>query len=166
LFLIFGCSVFFHFHGVDGLKGRGSAIHTLAAVMGKNSQGSVSARKRLLFVLDFDDFSCMMCLESFLDCYSLLPPQVKFQDSFGVLVGVEDRREEKDLAIMRKKLRGFIKANAIVFPVFLDERGVFDSAGREGSCVILMDEKSGDVRRFVFPLKKGEMGAILEELVE
>jgi hypothetical protein len=62
--------------------------------------------------------------------------------------------------IAKTKLRGFVKANRIRFPIFVDERQVFRQSERKGSSVVLFDGTHNILKEYIFPLSKAQIGEI------
>lgn len=126
-----------------------------------------SKKRLLLFVIDFDDFMCLSCLESLIDLYNFLPSPFKKEKSWGVLIYKKERREEDKktaLGVISKKLRGFVKANRIQFPILVDSNQIFSSLSEEGTAVILFDKDQKSIKKYLFPLKKGQKKEILSFL--
>jgi hypothetical protein len=141
IILLFGCLVFFYFRGIDLAAGRDSPAE------------DVFDKKLLLFILDFQDFSCMTCLDSFLMLYRQLPDRLTTSNTWGILVVKKSEEEEnKQFWIAEKKLRGFIRANHITFPILMDRGRVFGKWAEIGSCVLLFDRVGKMVHRYDFPL--------------
>jgi len=71
------------------------------------------ARVQLLLIIDFGDFMCFSCLESFLQfCYSL-PHQFQDQYVWGVVIfegNIGFESEDIAIKIVEKKIRGFRKS--------------------------------------------------------
>jgi hypothetical protein len=117
-------------------------------------------RKLLLFVFDFNDFMCMNCLESFLTFCQLLPPHILEENAWGILViGSAKRQSElKDsVKIAKTKLRGFVAANCIKFPIFVDELQVFRHFEKKGTAILLFDGTNNILREYIFPLSKDQI---------
>ncbi|UCE40703.1 MAG: hypothetical protein JSV17_14835 [Candidatus Aminicenantes bacterium] len=154
---LFGCLVFFYFRGID-LVAKGDSF-----------EKDVFENKWILFILDFQDFSCMTCLDSFLGFYQQLPLRFKTSCAWGILVMKKTEKEEnthtrtsKSFWIAEKKLRGFIRANHIVSPFLMDTNQVFGKWAEMGSSVLLFDRVGKMVHRYNFPLT----GAQFEEIFE
>lgn len=153
IFLLFGCLVFFHFRGFDFIDPK---------VFTPDDE-----RQSLLFVLDFDDFSCLTCLESFLGLYQKLPFRFKTSNAWGILVVKKSEREEtRQVRIAEKKLEGFVQANHITFPILLDKSRIFAELAERGSCVVLFDENKKAVFRYDFPLTNEQFEEIFNNLME
>jgi hypothetical protein len=128
---------------------------------------SEEPERMLLFILDFRDFSCMVCLESFLELYQRLPFRVKIQNAWGILIVPQGREKDGSvIGIAEKKLEGFVRAHQILFPVLLDRSQVFGEMAERGSGVILFDEARRMISRFDFPLESGQFREILEIFAE
>ena len=170
ILLVFGLAAFFHLRGSGPVR-QGSA----AGVMAREGQAfsrpavleSGEQRRLLLFILDFRDFSCMVCLESFLELHRRLPLRVKTEDTWGVLV--VPRGREKDgtaVGIAGKKLEGFVRAHRILFPILVDSSRILGEMAEKGSGLVLFDEGKRTVSRFDFPLKSEQFREILEIFAE
>jgi len=153
LVLLFGCAVFFYFRGIDLAAG------------GDSIDEDVFDKKLLLFILDFQDFSCMTCLDSFLGLYRQLPYRFKTSNAWGILVvRKSEKQDNRQFWIAEKKLRGFIQANQITFPVLMDRSRFFGGSGKEGSSVLLFDGIRNSVDRYDFPLTGYQFEEIFEIL--
>lgn len=151
--LLFGCLVFFYFQGIDLAGGKDSLDE------------DVFDKKLLLFILDFQDFSCMTCLDSFLMFYNQLPDRFRTSHSWGILVVKKPGKEETGhVWIAEKKLRGFIRANHITFPILVDRGRVFGKWAEIGSCVLLFDRVGKMIHRYDFPLTGYQFEEIFEIL--
>ena len=155
IFLVFGGLVFFHFLGFDG------------AAEGDAAEFFDGGNTLLLFILDFQDFSCMTCLDSFLQFYHMLPSHFRTSKAWGILA-VKDRDGGWDRAvrIARKKLNGFVRANGIAFPVLVDRSGLFAGLAEKGSGVLLFDGTRKVLCRYDFPLTGEQLEEIFANLVE
>ena len=119
----------------------------------------------LLFILDFQDFSCMTCLDSFLELYGILPVHVKTSNAWGILAVKHSNGERKrPFRIAEKKLKGFVEANHISLPILMDKHRIFDELLEEGSGVLLFDERNKTVRRYDFPLTGDQLEEIFLDL--
>ncbi len=126
-------------------------------------------RPLVLVIIDFDSFSCLPCLDSFLDFHRLLSGSGVECLLWGVLVFDSDRAKRFGptfIQILEKKLEGFIKGNRLLFPIVIDRYHVFESLGEEGSAVLVFDPKAGVMRKYVFPLRPNQIQDILHLLGE
>lgn len=125
-----------------------------------------SHQTRLLFVFDFADFMCPLCLESFLDFYQILPAAYKAQHSAGIVVFEEDSglNEDTRLRIVQKKLSGFLTSNRITFPVWVDRDHVFSLISSGGTVLLLFDGQRQTIKRYAFPLNQLRTEEILSLL--
>jgi hypothetical protein len=120
-------------------------------------------KKLLLFVFDFNDFMCMSCLESFLSFCHSLPPHTLEENSWGILtIGSAIRRSEltDSVKIAETKLRGFVMANRIKFPIFIDKHQIFQQFAKKGSSVLLFDKTNNILKEYIFPLSRDQIGEI------
>jgi hypothetical protein len=120
---------------------------------------------RLVFVIDFDDFMCFSCLESFVGFCHSLPERFRREKCLGILAVPPARKNRPVLLqIMRKKLRGFRQANAIDFPVVVDEPAFFSSPERDGSCVLVFQPGELELEMYTFPLSSSARDMILNNI--
>lgn len=126
-------------------------------------------RKLLLLIIDFDDFMCMNCLDSFLSfCFSL-PPSILRENTWGILVlgkEINEKQQERSLKIAQKKLRGFIQTHQIPFPIFIDSQHQFHSLALKGTSFLILETGGSSFTLFSFPLKKEESERIKELLAD
>ncbi len=161
VFLAFGCLTFFHFRGFHAssgeniLTGREVRLGEVAeSVTGQLGVEWTRSRQHLIFFIDFRDFACLSCLDSFLGFYRGLPPRFQSEDSMGILILDSEKDDETSVQIARVKLRGFVLSNHIAFPVQVDRFHVFREIAREGTSVVLLDYDREIVRKFLFPLRQ------------
>jgi hypothetical protein len=168
IFLVFGCLTFFHLRGFFGTSGENVHSEEMACVeqgeasfVGRLGFEWTTSRQYLLFFIDFRDFLCPSCLDSFLDFYRKLPPRFQKEHALGVLVLDPGREDETSIQIARVKLRGFVLANRIGFPILVDRFHVFREFAREGTMVVLLDYEREIIRKFLFPLRQKDVDEIL-----
>jgi len=167
LILLFGCLVFFHFRGLDLVSGKASPRDGVPPFLDPTPAGPDDARMLLLFVFDFQDFSCMTCLDSFLGLYQKLPLRFRTAHVWGVLtIKRTEGEEDRQIRIAEKKLRGFIEANQITSPFLVDRSRVFGELTETGSSVLLFDKKRKVILRFEFPLTGEQFEKIFAYLME
>jgi hypothetical protein len=152
IILLFGCLVFFHFRGIDLAAGK------------ELPKDEAFEKKLLLFIIDFRDFSCMTCLDSFLGFCRQLPFHFKTSGAWGIMVVKESEEKSAQSWIAEKKLRGFMRANRITFPIFVDKGHIFKGLAEKGSCVLLLDGKGSRVHKYDFPLTGDKFEAIFRIL--
>jgi hypothetical protein len=122
-------------------------------------------RKLLLFVFDLNDFMCLSCLEAFLTFCHSLPPHVLEENAWGILTigsGVKKSGLEDSVKIARTKLRGFVLANRIKFPIFIDEFQIFRQFEKKGTAILLFDGTNNILKEYIFPLTRDQIGEIQE----
>ncbi len=120
----------------------------------------VENRALLLLVIDFSDFNCPLCLDSLLNFCRMLPPSYSEVMIWGIVVnnkGLGNDQDSSAIQIMDKKIRGFIEANDISFPLILDRNCVFNQLSHQGSTVMVIDLKKQIVSHFDFPLEPQEI---------
>ena len=119
----------------------------------------------LLFIIDLDSFLCLPCLDSFLNFCTNLPDSIIEGHVWGILVF--DKSEEKGDSLARiaeKKLKGFIRANDIKFPVIVDRFHLFNHLGEEGTVLILFNYDERLIKKYVFPLSRSQIKEIWGKL--
>ncbi len=171
ILLAFGCLTFFHFKDFHAA----SAENILAEENASLEQGEDSmvgylglewreSRQHLLFFIDFRDFACLNCLDSFLDFCHRLPLQFQKENAMGLLILEPGGEDETSIQIARVKLRGFVLSNHIGFPIQVDRFHVFSAFARDGTSVVLLDYDREIIRRFLFPLRQKDLEELLEYL--
>ncbi len=167
IFLVFGGLVFFHFTGFGTVKETALPAQNVFSVAGAMPEFPNEGNMLLLFVLDFEDFACLSCLDSFLDLCRSLPSPFQAYRAWGVLI-LKDRGVEGDRAvrIAEKKLKGFIRANRISFPILVDRPGIFAAWKERGSGVLLLGGKTKMCQWYDFPLTGEQFEEIFARLTE
>jgi len=120
-------------------------------------------KKLLLIIFDFNDFMCMNCLESFLTFCQLLPPHILEENAWGILTigsAIKKSGLKNSVKIAKTKLRGFVMANRIKFPIFIDEYQIFQQFEKKGTAVLLFDGTNNILKEYIFPLSKDRIGEI------
>lgn len=120
-------------------------------------------RKLLLIIFDFNDFMCMSCLESFLSFCQSLPPHILAENTWGILTiesAIRKSGLKNSVKIAKTKLRGFVAANRIKFPIFIDEYQIFQQFEKKDIAVLLFDGTNDILKEYIFPLSKGQVGEI------
>jgi len=121
------------------------------------------AKVQLLLIIDFGDFMCFYCLESFLQfCYSL-PHQFQDQYVWGVVIfdsNIGSESEDVAVKIVEKKIRGFRKANKVRFPILVDRSRIFSSLAGKGTTVVILKGEAQEVERYIFPLSRQQIAEI------
>jgi len=121
------------------------------------------AKVQLLLIIDFGDFMCFSCLESFLHfCYSL-PHQFQDQYVWGVVIfegNIGSESEDIAIKIVEKKIRGFRMANRVRFPILVDSSRIFSSLVGKGTTVVILKGEAQEVKRYIFPLSHEQIAEI------
>jgi len=168
ILLAFGCLTFFHFKDFDASSGENLLAEEKACL----EQGEASivdhlgfewreSRQHLLFFIDFRDFACLNCLDSFIDFCRRLPLRFQRENTLGVLILEPGREDETSIQIARVKLKGFVLSNHIGFPIQADRFRVFEAFAREGTSVVLLDYDREIIRKFLFPLRQKDLEELL-----
>lgn len=128
-----------------------------------------SSNKLILFIIDFDDFMCLSCIDSFVNFYHSLPFPVIKESAWGILTydGTKWKDDKpKGIKVIEKKLRGFVRANSIRLPILIDHPHVFSSLAAKGTSIVLLNGDRGFLREYVFPLNEFQKDEIIKTLVE
>lgn len=144
--------------------GLGSLIQAKSHPL-ENQKANFVQNKMLLFLIDFKSFMCLHCLDSFLDFYHLISPFFERGMIWAILVLEKTGKEEvkeSSIRIAQKKLRGFIKANNIKFPIIVDRFHVFNSIEEKGTSVFLFDREKKILKRYIFPLGQSQLREIID----
>lgn len=167
IFLVFGGLVFFHFRGFEAVEGTVFPQKNLLSIVGAMPEFPGEGNSLLLFILDFEDFTCLSCLDSFLALYRSLPSPFQTFQAWGVLI-MKDRGDDwgRAVRIAGKKLRGFIRANRIAFPILVDRSRIFAAWEERGSGVLLFDGKRKMCQWYDFPLTGEQFEEIFARLTE
>lgn len=123
----------------------------------------------LIYIIDFNDFMCMSCLNSFLEFYHILPPPFQSDRSIGILVDdhhYHQKNRSTSLKIIKKKLSGFIKANRIGFPIYIDSSESFKSLTAKGTKVIVFSGSLDSSKTYTFPLSSQKREEIFKTLFQ
>lgn len=137
------------------------------ALAGIGMHASSNPQVFLLLVIDFDDFMCPACMESVLDFCRALPVPLQQKQVWGIVVSDQangERQEGLSERILEKKIRGFVKANRLEFPILLDRDGVFKPLAGLGTVFFVFDAEKQTVSRYVFPLAPYEISIIQKSL--
>lgn len=167
LIAIFIGLIAFSFSLLGGLCVTLHAGHVDAYKAEENNFSPSDFSRRILFIIDFDDFMCFYCLDSFLDFYHSLPSSFQEASIWGILVYKEENKkdaEQTNIRVIEKKLRGFIEANRIQSPLVVDYFHVFNSLVQEGSAVIFFDQRRKAFKKHTFPLSSEQKSEIIESL--
>ena len=121
------------------------------------------AKVQLLLIIDFGDFMCFSCLESFLQfCYSL-PHQFQDRNVWGVVIfdgKLGSESEDVAVKIVEKKIRGFRKSNGVRFPILVDRSHIFSSLADKGTTIVVLKGEAQEVKRYIFPLSREQLAEI------
>ena len=119
----------------------------------KNTPKAIS-----LILLHSSDFSCQFCLESFLQlCDSIKRLQDKM---ITIVILTGDFKESQDIntiQILKKQLKGFVKANHIPFPVLLDQSSILNNFSNGRSALIFVDTRYRLIKKWFLPIQHDEM---------
>lgn len=162
VFLVFGCLAFVHLRGFHGASEEKACLEQGgASLVSPLDFEWTKSRQYLLFFIDFRDFACLNCLDSFLRFYRQLPPRFQKEDAMGVLILDPRKDSEMSVQIARVKLRGFVMSNHIAFPIQVDRSHVFGEFAKRGTSVVLLDYDREIIRKFLFPLRQKDVDELL-----
>jgi hypothetical protein len=123
----------------------------------------------LVFIIDFKDFMCMSCLDSFLSFCRSIPDRCLEENAWGICVpDCKDKKSDtkKTAQIAEKKIRGFISANSIPFPIIIDHDRVFHSFAANGTALFVIDATGKTIMKCNFPIKMSDAQNIREILLK
>jgi len=125
-------------------------------VSGKTSQsleqGGDGYQPKILIFINWKDLMCANCLNSFVTFFNSLPSPWLRDNALGILVGERGPRAGNHWPIMAKKIRGFIQANQLSFPIWIDQGRLFKNMSSRGTCLLIMGEKVDSLSVYSFPL--------------
>jgi len=133
----------------------------------KEFSDAIESDKLVLFIIHMDSLMCFPCLNPFLDFYKLIPSPFRENRLWGVVVYENPKKKEEKVRrekIVKKKLRGFLKANNIECPIVLDSFHSFKEFSKGGTTLLVFDQRKKIVEKYVFPLKKKQIEEILNSL--
>jgi hypothetical protein len=129
--------------------------------------GEAAPRRFLVVIIDVPSLMCFSCLDAFVDLCHSLPPSCQKEKLWGVLVPSGETEGESRLVkrmILEKKLRGFIKANGIKFPILVDRMRIFHELAKRGPGVVLFDPETRSLSMWTFPLSNRQIDEIIRFL--
>ena len=106
-------------------------------------------------------------MDSLLNFCRMLPPSYSGVGIWGIVVNNKSLNEEQYILmiqIMEKRIKGFVKANNIRFPVVLDRNRIFAMRFDPGSKVLVLDSERQLVLNYDFPLESQEIQHIQQIL--
>ncbi len=128
---------------------------------------SVFSEDKFILIVELSALNCPLCLQSLTEFIVMINAFKLEQDVLGVLVMSkegDDPISEKQMRIAEKKLRGFIKGNAIQFPFFLDKSGVFNVLDQDATALlILFDREESEIKKYTFPLTGAQIQGFLRD---
>ena len=147
-----------------------SIITVVFIILTKNSvfhqYGAMTFQKRnaeniIFLFLERSDFSCQLCLSSFLQlCDTLQNKKFNHIVIRGILEGsgIDNNKEKvKHDKILKKQIRGFIKGNNLQFPFFLDSAQVFRKIKDKDTAVIVLNNSLSMIRQWTAPLSRDDI---------
>ncbi|MCJ7679739.1 MAG: hypothetical protein MUP70_03345 [Candidatus Aminicenantes bacterium] len=112
-------------------------------------------RFQVLLVIDVSDFSCPSCLQSIVDFIHVIPPSIREKRTVAVWrVSDPEEKDEADLKnrIWNKKMRGFVSANFIDFPIWMISESGSEAIFGKGSRLLIFPPHDNTVLSYPFPL--------------
>lgn len=130
------------------------------AIYTANGDNSFSQQGKLILVpIDYSNFFCSLCLDSFLSFSKELSVKSWQGSIIWIIVFSQEENPEK-IKILEKKLRGLFKTHNINFPILVDRSGVFNKLEEERK-IILIDTSNKIIKGYKFPLSPKEKREIL-----
>ncbi len=106
--------------------------------------------KLILIPIDYSNFFCSLCLDSFL-AFSKEFVSKNMQRSVIWIIVFKEGGNSENIKILEKKLRGLFKTHNINFPIVVDMRGIFKKSEEETK-IILIDTSNKIVKEYKYPL--------------
>lgn len=149
------------------LAGIWIAFFMFAFIQGKPIQGKGQNiyQPKILIFINLKDLMCSNCLDSFSRFCRSLPPHLLKENTIGILIGEKMLFEEKRWKVLAKKLRGFIQANQLSFPVWIDHLGVFKNLSEWGTSILVMGYGVNSFRLYSLPLFPDQENEIRQEIM-
>ena len=91
---------------------------------------------------DYEAIICPSCLDIFLEFCEELKMYNEFYKSlhiFGVVGYREIFNEKYNVRILKKQLKGFVKANNICFPIIIDSLNIFNNPKKRNYSILYLD---------------------------
>ncbi|MCD6118120.1 hypothetical protein J7K93_14025 [bacterium] len=105
--------------------------------LGAVQEHSNSKKAIVLICLEKTTLLCPLCLDQFLDiCKKIEKYKSKFTIIGVYLIDNNEKITSTDVKIEQLKLMGFVKANNLSFPFYIDKNHIF---GEDG-CIIIISE--------------------------
>lgn len=119
----------------------------------------------ILLLLDYSDFSCQFCSNSFLELCAILQKNYDLHTSMYGILCVDDKNKI-DQHIIQKQLKGFKNANNLKFPFILDNLLIFNEVTKKGSVVIILKKSVGVIKKWQFPLNHEAIVKVISFIID
>jgi len=117
-----------------------------------NLKGDVTAfdAKKIIAIFSFYEMQCSMCIDNFISFCDYISKAKKCKSTMGILINEHGSmtKNDKELKILKKKLRGFIKGNKIRFPIKIDKNGIFSEL--KNKIDLIVEDKDGIIRGYKY----------------
>jgi uncharacterized membrane protein YphA (DoxX/SURF4 family) len=121
---------------------------------------SMKSSKRILFLLNYEDFSCSPCFTSFSLLSDSLCRRLPINDRFRVIGIFKENDMIKNNTPMR--LQHWKEANGFVFPVIVASDSLFVKMHQAKSAVLLVGENARALFLRPFPLSPEQFNMVLQ----
>jgi hypothetical protein len=110
--------------------------------------------KKCFLIINTDFLDCPLCKERINNLTEVVNKYNLENYFLGVLVisQEKDLNNDKNIKIIERKLKGFIKGNEIKFPIIVDRERIFNEFSMDDICLILFDSQRNMIRRYTLPL--------------
>jgi hypothetical protein len=104
---------------------------------------------------------CPACLDSLLNLCRTLPRHLLQTRVMGI-VRLDDPHtlSPRRIKIAQKKIKGFVHANRIIFPVLLDKNSSPQPSGDAKTQIWVLSDASKELVRFEFPLSAADINSL------
>lgn len=115
----------------------------------------------VLIFIDFRDFMCPACLDSLVDLSRTLPQHILETRAMGIVqLDGHPVLSPRRIKIAQKKIKGFVHANRILFPVLLDAYSSAQPSCGAKTQVWVLSGASRKLVRFELPLSAADIHSL------
>lgn len=126
---------------------------------------SEDSGSRLFIIFTLSQMTCPCCFKTFHAFHDTLKVHGFEKSVCGIMTLLNEETDQRirdtQNRILKKQLRGFVRANRIDFPILADTQSVFSTLCTTGSILIMFDRLFGVIRHWEFPLTGSEMAELI-----
>lgn len=117
-----------------------------------NLKGDVAVfdAKKIIVIFSFYEMQCSMCIDNLIFFCDYISKAKKCKNTMGILINEDGpmTKNDEELKILKKKLRGFIKGNNIKFSIKIDKNGIFSELKKKIDLIV--EDKKGIIRGYKY----------------